>query len=136
VTQPVSSALGAAATLDTSTPAYRTKVAHAAEKFEGFFIGEILQQMRRSMRDIDPDAAENAKRGENDMTDMADTLLADNLSHRHAFGIADAILRQLLPAKSPEAPGAASSPGAAGSQGASVEPAALKFPASPVASSK
>jgi peptidoglycan hydrolase FlgJ len=136
VTQPISSALGAAATLDTSTPAYRTKVEHAAEKFEGFFIGEILQQMRRSMRDIDPDAAENSKRGENDMTDMADTMLADNLSHRHAFGIADAILRQLLPAKSPDAPRAAGSLGAAGPQGAAVQPAALKFPAPPVASSK
>lgn len=95
------------------TPGYRTKVEHAAEKFEGFFIEQILQQMRRSMRAIDPDDAENSKRGENDMIDMADTMLADSLSHRRAFGIADAILRQLLPAK--------------------PQPAALKSPAMPVA---
>jgi peptidoglycan hydrolase FlgJ len=104
---------GAADGLDTSTPAYRTKVANAAEKFEGFFIEQILQQMRRSMREIDPDDGENAKRGENDMLAMADSMLADTLSHRRAFGIADAILRQLLPARSP--------------------PAALKPPPPPVA---
>lgn len=80
------------------TPAYRAKVTQAAEKFEGFFVNQILQQMRRSMRDIDPDEAANSKRGEDDMVDMADTLLADSLSHRHAFGVADAVLRQLLPA--------------------------------------
>jgi flagellar protein FlgJ len=103
--QPPASAeqpIAGAAELDAS-PTYRTKVEHAAEKFEGFFIEQILQQMRRSMRDIDPDEAENAKRGEDDMLDMADGLLADSLSHRRAFGVADAILRQLLPDKPPPA---------------------------------
>ncbi len=97
--QPVSAADAGMGDLDTSTPGYRAKVERAAEQFEGFFIQEILQQMRRSMRDIDPDEAENSKRGEDDMTDMADTMLADTLSQRRAFGIADAILRQLLPAR-------------------------------------
>lgn len=109
--------------LDTSSPAYRVKVQHAAEQFEGFFIEQILQQMRSSMRDIDPDAAHSSKRGENDMTDMADTMLADSLSHRHAFGVADAILRQLLP-PGPET--VASKP----------KELALKSPVTPVALSK
>jgi flagellar protein FlgJ len=79
-------------------PEYRAKVKQAAENFESFFIEQILHQMRRSLREIDPDDAENAKHGDNDMLDMVDTMLADKLSQRHAFGVADAILRQLVPA--------------------------------------
>jgi peptidoglycan hydrolase FlgJ len=80
-------------------PQYRSKVTQAAENFEGFFIEQMLQQMRRTQREMDPDEADDAKRGDDDMLDMADTLLADSLSHSHAFGVADAILRQLLPPK-------------------------------------
>ena len=39
-----------------------------------------------------------------DMLDMADNMVADQLAGRRAFGIADAILRQLLPPASPAAP--------------------------------
>ena len=89
--------LGAAPSDSNASPAYRAKLTQAAEKFEGFFISQILQQMRRSMRDIDPDEAQNSKHGEDDMVDMSDTMLAESLSQRHAFGVADALLRQLLP---------------------------------------
>jgi len=33
-----------------------------------------------------------------DMTDMVDDMLARNMAHQRAFGVADAILRQILPA--------------------------------------
>jgi Rod binding domain-containing protein len=44
------------------------------------------------------------------MLDMADNLVADQLAGKRAFGVADAILRQLLPlnaatAPSPDMPG-------------------------------
>jgi flagellar protein FlgJ len=90
-----------AAQTDLASPAYRAKLTQAAEKFEGFFVNQILQQMRKSMRDIDPDEATNSKHGEDDMVDMSDTLLAESLSQRHAFGVADALLRQLLPNRQP-----------------------------------
>ena len=38
------------------------------------------------------------------MLDMADNMLADQMAGRRAFGVADAILRQLLPAPQPSAP--------------------------------
>jgi Rod binding domain-containing protein len=35
------------------------------------------------------------------MLDMADNMVADQMAGRRAFGVADAILRQLLPAPGP-----------------------------------
>lgn len=87
-------------------PAYRAKATEAAVKFESFFIGQMLHKMRESARSV----GEHDKQDESvnsDMLDMADNMVADQLAGRHAFGIADAILRQLLPAspdkKSPPA---------------------------------
>lgn len=87
-------------------PAYRAKATEAAVKFESFFIGQMLHKMRESARSV----GEHDKQEESvnsDMLDMADNMVADQLAGRHAFGIADAILRQLLPAspdkKSPPA---------------------------------
>lgn len=79
------------------TPEYRAKVEAAAEKFEGFFISRMLHQMRQATREMaDEDSIYN-NRINQDMLDMADTRLADSLASQRAFGIADAILRQLLP---------------------------------------
>lgn len=79
------------------TPEYRAKVEAAAEKFEGFFISRMLRQMRQATREMaDEDSIYN-NRINQDMLDMADTRLADSLASQRAFGIADAILRQLLP---------------------------------------
>jgi flagellar protein FlgJ len=79
------------------TPQYREKVQAAAEKFEGFFIGQMLRQMRQSTRELAGEDSIYNNSVNQDMLDMADTQLADALASQRAFGIADAILRQLLP---------------------------------------
>ncbi|GFE84375.1 rod-binding protein [Steroidobacter agaridevorans] len=76
---------------------YRAKVQQAAEQFESFFISQMLRQMRSATKEI---AGEDSIYGKNtnaDMLDYADTSVADVLSRQRAFGIADVIVRQLLP---------------------------------------
>ena len=76
--------------------AYAAKATEAAVKFESFFIGQMLHKMRESTRAIsERDKQEDAVNS--DMLDLADNLVADQLAQRHAFGIADSLLRQLLP---------------------------------------
>ena len=79
--------------------AYAAKVQAAAEKFEGFFITQLLRQMRQSTREMAGDDSVFSSRVNQDMLDMADVALADVLAGQRAFGIADAILRQLLPSQ-------------------------------------
>jgi len=58
----------------------------------------MLKQMRRSTALLaDADSALN-DRTNADMLDLADQTLADTLARQHAFGISDALLRQVLPA--------------------------------------
>lgn len=101
----------------------------AAQKFEGFFIAEMLRQMRRTTREIGGEDGILKSGSSNDMLDMADTLLADSLAGQHAFGIADVILRQLLPTL----PGAT---GQAGSTPPQAAAKAFKFTPPPVALDK
>jgi flagellar protein FlgJ len=87
----------AAGPADPAAAAYRSKATEAAVKFESFFISHMLHQMRSGVRAIaDEDSASNNKINQ-DMLDMADNLVADQMAGRRAFGVADAILRQLLP---------------------------------------
>lgn len=77
-------------------PAYVAKATKAAVEFERFFIGHMLRTMRASTREMaDEDSVFN-NRVNQDMQDMADDLLAGNMAGQRAFGIADAILRQLV----------------------------------------
>ncbi|XAH22427.1 rod-binding protein [Xylophilus sp. GW821-FHT01B05] len=78
-------------------PVQRARIEEAARKFEGFFIAEVLRQMRRSTRELAGEDGMFQNRVNDDMLDMADTLVADSMASPHAFGIADVILRQLLP---------------------------------------
>lgn len=78
------------------SPTERAKVEKAAVKFEAMFIGQMLQQMRRSTREFAGEDSVFKDRIASDMLDMADTAVADSLAHQRAFGIADAILKQLL----------------------------------------
>ena len=78
---------------------HAAKVQAAAEKFEGFFIAQLLRQMRQGTREMAGDDSIFSSRVNQDMLDMADVALADVLAGRRAFGIADAILRQLLPSQ-------------------------------------
>ncbi|AVR97350.1 rod-binding protein [Pseudoduganella armeniaca] len=101
---------GATAPDDTSAPAiapaddaaYRKKAEQAAVKFESFFIGHMLKQMRSSTKALSADDSIYKNSINSDMLDMADGLVADQLAGQRAFGVADAILRQLMPA--PAAP--------------------------------
>ena len=73
------------------------KAVDAAEKFEGYFIGQLLRQMRAGTKELsDEDSIYNSPT-DSDMLDMADVALGNSLASQHAFGIADAILKQLLP---------------------------------------
>ena len=87
---------GVAPAIDAAT---RAKAVGAAEKFEGFFIGEMLRQMRRSAREFGGDDGVFNSRTNDEMLSMADDLMADALAKQHAFGIADLLLRQMLPAE-------------------------------------
>jgi flagellar protein FlgJ len=82
---------------DSVDPAYRAKATEAAVKFESFFIGHMLHQMRDGTRAMASDDSPSKDRINEDMLDMADNLVADQLAGKRAFGVADAILRQLLP---------------------------------------
>jgi flagellar protein FlgJ len=83
---------------DSVDPAYRAKATEAAIKFESFFIGKMLHQMRDGTRAFAAEDSPSKSSINNDMLDMADNLVADQLAGRRAFGVADAILKQLLPA--------------------------------------
>lgn len=80
-------------------PAYVAKASKASVEFERFFIGNMLKQMRSSTREMAGEDSVFNNRVNRDMQDMADDLLAGHLAGQRAFGIADAILRQLVPAK-------------------------------------
>ncbi|NVD99470.1 rod-binding protein [Massilia sp. BJB1822] len=90
--------------VDGVDPEYRAKATEAATKFESFFISHLLHQMRNSTREMAGEDSIFKDQINQDMLDMADNLVADSLAGRRAFGVADAILRQLLPAPTPVAP--------------------------------
>ncbi len=85
---------------DTVDPAYRAKATEAAVKFESFFISHMLHQMRDGVKALAADDSPSKKSINDDMLDMADNLVADQMAGKRAFGVADAILRQLLPQQS------------------------------------
>ncbi|MCA6217231.1 flagellar biosynthesis protein FlgJ [Ideonella sp. B7] len=77
----------------------------AAQQFESHFIAQMLHDMRRSSQALsDPDGSHPSQGQE--MLDLADTMVADQLATQGAFGIADLLLRQVLPqdATPPTAP--------------------------------
>jgi flagellar protein FlgJ len=78
-------------------PVYVAKATKAAVDFESFFISHMLQQMRSSTREMAGEDSVFNDRVNSDMQDMTDRLLADKMAGQRAFGVADAILRQLLP---------------------------------------
>lgn len=96
---------------DTSDPIYRAKATEAAVKFESFFIGQMMHQMRSTTREIASEDSAFHDPVNSDMLDIADNLVADRMAGQHAFGIADAILRQLLPPAPPPPSPANAMPG-------------------------
>jgi flagellar protein FlgJ len=90
-----------AADLEKVAPAadaeYVKKVTRAAVDFESFFIQNMLHQMRESAKTLAPDDSPAKDPVNSDMIDMADKLLSGHMAGQRAFGVADAILKQLLP---------------------------------------
>ena len=79
-------------------PAYVAKATKAAVEFESFFISHMLKEMRATTREMADEDSVFKDRVNQDMQDMADGILAKQMAGQRAFGVADAILRQLLPA--------------------------------------
>ncbi|GJI99379.1 hypothetical protein RugamoR57_60970 [Duganella caerulea] len=106
-------AVAAPAVDDGVDPKYRAKATEAAVKFESFFIGHMLHQMRSGTRELAAEDSVFKDKINEDMLDMADNLVADQLAGQRAFGVADCILRQLLPPASGPSTMQASLPGRA-----------------------
>src|SRR3990167_6078821 len=79
-------------------PVLRARAVDAAEKFEAFFISQNLKAMRRSTQALASEDSPFNNKINQDMLDLADNVVADTMARQRAFGIADVILRQLLPA--------------------------------------
>lgn len=84
-------------------PRYAAKATEAAVKFEAFFISHMLRQMRSGTREMAGEDSIYKDPVNSDMLELADNMVADKMAGQRAFGIADAILRQLLPAAAPAA---------------------------------
>jgi flagellar protein FlgJ len=94
----------AGAPLDAVTPAaaeeaHVAQATKAAVEFESFFISQMLKDMRATTREMADEDSVFKDKVNQDMQDMADGILAKQMAGQRAFGVADAILRQLLPAK-------------------------------------
>lgn len=96
-------------------PAIKAKATDAAVKFEAFFIKQMISQMRAGTRALADEDSPDKKRVNQDMLDLADGLVADALAQQRAFGIADLMLKQVLPqaANAPAARTASAAPDAA-----------------------
>ena len=79
-------------------PVYAAQATRAAVEFESFFISQMLKDMRATTREMAAEDSVFKDRVNQDMQDMADGILAKQMAGQRAFGVADAILRQLLPA--------------------------------------
>jgi flagellar protein FlgJ len=79
-------------------PVLVAKSTRAAVEFESFFISHMLKDMRSATREMAGEDSVFKDKVNQDMLDMADGLLAKQMAGQRAFGIADAILKQLLPA--------------------------------------
>jgi flagellar protein FlgJ len=88
-----------AAAADQPDPVYVAKATKAAVEFERFFISHMLKEMRSSTRAMAAEDSVFNNRVNQDMQDMADGILSKQMAGQRAFGVADAILRQLVPAK-------------------------------------
>ncbi|WP_229632092.1 flagellar biosynthesis protein FlgJ [Pseudoduganella violaceinigra] len=96
--QPADTKIGQAAPeAQTDATRYRAKATEAAVKFESFFIAQALHKMRDSTKAMADDDSIYKDSINSDLLDLADNMVADQLAGRRAFGVADAILRQLLP---------------------------------------
>ena len=76
----------------------RARATEAAVKFEAFFIKQMMKQTRASTAALAADDSPLKNKVNEDMMDLADGLVADAMAGQRAFGIADLLLKQVLPA--------------------------------------
>jgi flagellar protein FlgJ len=91
----------------------RQRATEAAVKFEAFFIKQMIGQMRAATRELADEDSPLRNKVNQDMMDMADGLVADAMAGQRAFGIADMMLKQVLPTLGQAgglSPGASASP--------------------------
>jgi len=81
----------------TPDPVYVAKATKAAVEFESFFISQMLKDMRSTTREMADEDSVFKDRVNQDMQEMADGILSKQMAGQRAFGVADAILRQLVP---------------------------------------
>ena len=81
---------------------FRADATAAARKFESFFVAQMLKDMRAGTRAMAPEGSVFKNAVNDDLQQFADSLVADQMAGTRAFGIADVILRQLLPGCSPD----------------------------------
>jgi flagellar protein FlgJ len=89
----------APAAADVADAAHVARATRAAVEFESFFISHMLKEMRATTREMASEDSVFKDKVNQDMQDMADGILAKQMAGQRAFGVADAILRQLLPTK-------------------------------------
>ncbi|MBV8503238.1 MAG: flagellar biosynthesis protein FlgJ [Paucibacter sp.] len=89
----------------------RAQASDAAEKFEAHFIKKMMEQMRASNRAMSEADGKSHAHFNDDMLDVADGLVADALAHQRAFGIADLMLKHVLPTDLSPKPAGSPSPG-------------------------
>jgi flagellar protein FlgJ len=89
---------GQGAAVDSDEARLRARATEAAVKFEAFFIKQMMSQMRSATRELADEDSPLKNKINDDMTDLADGLVADAMAGQRAFGIADMMLKQLLPA--------------------------------------
>ncbi|WP_326536787.1 flagellar biosynthesis protein FlgJ [Pseudorhodoferax sp.] len=77
----------------------RARLENAALQFEGMFIQQMLKTMRQGAGPIAGEDGFLRQDPDDPLLGLADQLLADKLAGQRAFGIADMLLRQLLPAE-------------------------------------
>lgn len=75
----------------------RARATEAAVKFEAFFIKQMMKQMRASTAVLADEDSPLKKRVNEDMLELADGVVADAMAGQRAFGIADLMLKQVLP---------------------------------------
>jgi flagellar protein FlgJ len=104
---PLASAANSTAAGSADDAAIRAQAEKAAVKFEAYMVTQMLRQMRRGVREMADEDSPLKNKVNDDMLDLADGLMAEQLASQRAFGVADALLKQLLPATAGQAPAAA-----------------------------
>jgi peptidoglycan hydrolase FlgJ len=79
---------------------YREKLEQAAVQFESMFVAHMFSEMRKASETLNPDSANGGSKPGAGLLDHAYRLVADDIAQQRAFGIADAIVKQMAPKES------------------------------------